>query len=96
MDTPQAKHEYWNDHIRAWRASGLSQIAYCDRHGLKLANLAYWLGKQRKANECLTLIPLPLGNGVSGLVLHGASGWRLELPAQTKPDWIADLLRQLP
>lgn len=44
-----SKQDTWNDHLRAWRGSGLSQIAYCDRHGLKVASLAYWLGKQRKA-----------------------------------------------
>lgn len=92
----RSKQDTWNQHIRAWRESGLSQTAYCNRHGLKLANLAYWLGKQRKADERLTLIPLPLGNGTSGPVLHGASGWHLELPAQATPDWIADLLRRLP
>jgi hypothetical protein len=95
MET-RSKQDTWNDHLRAWRASGLSQGAYCARHGLKVANLAYWLGKQRKAAARLTLVPLPLESGANGPILHGASGWRLELPAQAGPDWIADILRRLP
>lgn len=95
MDT-RSKQDTWNEHICAWRESGHSQAAYCEQHGLKAANLAYWLGKQRKAAAPLTLVPLPLDSGASGPVLHGAGGWRLELPAQVRPDWIADLLRRLP
>lgn len=39
---------------------------------------------------------LPRGSGVNGTVLHGATGWRLEFPSQTGPDWLAEFLRRLP
>jgi len=26
--------EYWQWHLDAWRQSGLTQVAYCARHGL--------------------------------------------------------------
>lgn len=96
MDGTQSKQDFWNEHIRAWRRSGLSQIEYCERQGLKVANLGYWLGKQRRQAEPLTLVPLPLQVLHAGPVLHGAAGWRLELPAGVEPAWLADLLTRLP
>lgn len=95
MDS-HTKQAYWTEHHRAWRASGLTQAAYCERHGLTVGNFAYWLGKQRKQAVPLTLVPIPLGAGAHSPVLLGATGWRLELPAQVSPDWLADLLRRLP
>lgn len=96
MDSWPTKQEFWNDHIRAWRRSGLTQGEYCTRHGLKAASLGYWLGKQRRqAEPPLTLVPLSLQAGHAGPVLHGRDGWRLELPAQIDTVWLADLLGRL-
>jgi hypothetical protein len=92
----RSKQDTWNQHIHAWRGSGLSQVAYCARHGLKAGTLAYWASKQRKEAGGLTLVPLSLESGAAGPILYGATGWRLELPVQASPDWIADLLRRLP
>jgi hypothetical protein len=39
----------WRRHLVAWRDSGLSQAAYCRRHGLSLACFGYWRGKLRSA-----------------------------------------------
>jgi hypothetical protein len=95
MDAKHTKQTHWNEHILAWRASGLSQVAYCTRHGLKLTTFAYWLGKARRQATALTLVPLQLGPAVNGPVLSGA-GWRLELPGEVSPAWLAELLRRLP
>ncbi len=32
----------WADHIQSQRASGVSQQAYCTRHGLKAHQFSYW------------------------------------------------------
>lgn len=32
----------WADHIQSQRTSGLSQQAYCTRHGLKAHQFSYW------------------------------------------------------
>jgi hypothetical protein len=34
--------EFWNRHVRAWRASGLSQASYSRRHHLSRGTLGYW------------------------------------------------------
>ena len=75
--------------------SGLTQREYCNRHGLKVASLGYWKAKQGHQAEPLTLVPLSLQAGHAGPVLHGRSGWRLELPAPTDAAWLADLLGRL-
>jgi len=41
MDTRGTQQAFWNDHIRAWRESGLAQGDYCARHGLKVGSLGY-------------------------------------------------------
>ncbi len=35
----------WAEHLDAWRASGLSQNAYCRQHGLRPNRLSYWKRK---------------------------------------------------
>jgi len=39
------KRAYWAAHVRAWRASGLSQTEYCRREGLNRNLLSQWKGK---------------------------------------------------
>ena len=59
------KAAYWTEHVTAWRKSGLSQGAYCRRHGLSQSSLSYWrkrLGAtdDREAAPCVTIVPVPL------------------------------------
>ena len=61
-----ARHAFWLEHVRAWRASGLVRAAYAERHGLKLPTLHQWIArlrhifqKQGKAPCKLHLIPSP-------------------------------------
>ena len=39
------KHEQWQQHIKDWKASGLSQTAWCKQHDLKPEQLSYWYRK---------------------------------------------------
>jgi len=41
--------EFWMRHVKAWRASGLTQRQYCRRHGLVKGTLAYWASKLNKS-----------------------------------------------
>jgi len=93
--------EFWQGHLEGWRKSGLTQVAYCVRHGLGIKSFHRWRRKEREAAQTaklpLTLIPLRLGAPatVSAVRLHSPGGWRIELPADAAA-WLADLLRQLP
>ena len=34
--------EFWAQHVKGWRASGLTQEKYCRRHRLLKGTLGYW------------------------------------------------------
>jgi len=44
-----AGHSSWLEHVRAWRASGLSRAAYCERHGLNPRAFHQWVARARHA-----------------------------------------------
>ena len=93
--------EFWQQHLEAWKRSGLTQVAYCASHGLRIKSFGRWRSKTREAvpagNSLLTLIPISVAAPVSGGVvqIHSPGGWRIELPA-VGATLLADLLRQLP
>jgi hypothetical protein len=51
--TPTQAHRRpaWLEHVRSWRASGLSCIAYCDRHDLDLRTFHHWLARARASRR---------------------------------------------
>lgn len=48
--TKQEVKQQWKDRIAAYRASGLSQAAWCKENNVSLRQLSYWL-KKEGANE---------------------------------------------
>ena len=93
--------EFWQQHLEAWQRSGLTQVAYCASHGLRIKSFGRWRTKTREtlqaSNSLLTLIPISVATPLSlGVVqIHSPGGWRVELPAVSTA-MLADLLRQLP
>ena len=90
------------EHINAWRASGLTQAAYCREHQLKETTFNGWIlrGVALPETSSLTTVPViiqpktPSGSTVPILVQHGA-GWQLALPADVQINWLAQLLNAL-
>jgi hypothetical protein len=39
------------EHISRHKASGKTQVAYCEEHGIKKATFAYWLKRQKEARS---------------------------------------------
>lgn len=93
--------EFWQQHLQGWNESGLTQVAYCARHGLRIKSFSRWRSKTREAaqsgNSLLTLVPISLAAQETGgaVQLHSPGGWRIELASGGAP-WLADFLRQLP
>jgi hypothetical protein len=70
MMKDEAKWAYWGQHIKAWRVSGLSRHAYCEREGLKATTFDYWRPlivtdhadvetvKQAVSGNDITLVPV--------------------------------------
>ena len=53
------------------------------------------------ADERITLVPVkiidpPRESTLEVLTLKSPSGWQVQLPAQTDPNWLINVLRQLP
>lgn len=95
--------EFWKRHVEAWSRSGLTQAAYCSKHGLTRKSFYRWRGIAKKAKSAtasapsLTLVPVNVAPTLidGGVQLRSPGGWKVELPTGDAA-WLADLLRQLP
>ncbi len=52
MARPVYKQGFWKEHSAAWKASGLTQQAYCDQQGISYQNFLY-------QHNRLTIKPAP-------------------------------------
>ena len=43
------RYPSWAQHVRSWRASGLSRTAFCERHSLDLRTFHHWVARSRPA-----------------------------------------------
>ena len=39
------RRDYWSRHVEAWRQSGQSRKAYCEKHGLSYWSMREWIRK---------------------------------------------------
>lgn len=46
--TTSEKSRFWQQHLDRWPTSGMTQVAYCQAHGLKLATFQYWRKRLRE------------------------------------------------
>jgi hypothetical protein len=44
---PTGRRPPWSEHVRAWRASGLSRRTYCERHRLEPSTFHRWVAHAR-------------------------------------------------
>lgn len=84
--TPQERQ--W--HVEQWRKSGLSQQAYCARHGLAHSSFKNWM-RPTKADAVRTLVPVEVESPRdTDWIIEAAGGLRIAVPAHTDT---ASLLR---
>ena len=76
--TPAEKREFWEEQIRFWQESGLSQSEYCKRHGIRSSQWFYWRRRCRYTETNLPLISLKLPS-INGSV-QGAAMLRVITP----------------
>lgn len=84
------KAQIWGERMKAWEQSGLSQVAFCEEHGLKHATFMYWRKRlSRPVTETRGLRLVPIGNEAtiptasaetSGITLE-VNGVRIEVGA---------------
>jgi len=92
---------FWNRHIEGWRASGLSQRAYCEREAISVSTLQWRLRKSRAVQRPITPSFVPVEVAVperacpDPIEVVLLSGRRLRLTAPRSETELARLVRLL-
>jgi hypothetical protein len=73
----QQRRKFWEDHLRAWRESGLTQAGYCRKHGLSDKSFLYWKKRLAGARLSVSLVEVPAFQATP--VLPGCRPLRLML-----------------
>jgi hypothetical protein len=101
--TSQDRQQFWQQHIGAWQASGLSGAAFCKQRDLNYAQFNYW----RKKFRATEAVEKPAGFAQvrqladspshfnDGLSIHLPSGISFSRVNAGNLDVILALLRQL-
>jgi hypothetical protein len=53
----ETRREEWEERLRGWKDSGLSQKAFCEREGISFAGFRYWLVRA-KILENRVVVPI--------------------------------------
>lgn len=95
----------WRRWLVRYERSGLSQKAFCARHGLALSTLTYWRRREKarvtEHSASFVEVQQATGSAVSRptidtvVLIELPGGVRLELSQATDPRWLAGLLREL-
>lgn len=91
----------WAEHVAAWKASGLTEAAYCRQHGLAEKSLGRWQGRQRdklgkhaSASGALTLVQANIVRPemAQSARIIAPQGWQLEFGALPPSAWVRKLV----
>jgi transposase len=104
-DSSPTKREQWQQNVAKWRASGMTQTAYCRQHHLSRYQLVYWkrlLVQGAKIKARFVAIPdrgaevnLLQQETIRPLSLVIGNRYRLEIPAGTDRDSLRTILEVL-
>lgn len=92
----------WRSRVRAFERSGLTQVAWCRRHGVPMSSFGRWRARFRKEAEIAqtsALVPIvvrepdPGSTGCSLIVTVGSL--RLVANGQLDSNWLVRVLRGL-
>jgi hypothetical protein len=62
QDLVTEKRRYWRQHLEAWQASGLTQVAYCRQSGLSRFQFQYWKRRFQESVSLPALIEVPFAS----------------------------------
>jgi hypothetical protein len=95
------KKVYWQQQIRNWKSSGLSQKQFCQRNSLALSTFTYWKRRiERPEAEKIKFYPLSISPRVtpptdSGLLLRIGHKFAIELKEEFSPTTLKKLISAL-
>ena len=90
--------------LARYERSGLSQKAFCLRHGVALSTLQYWRRRARDTDQEPTpsFVEIPQVTGIAGVrsveaavFIELPGGVRFEVPTGTDAQWLSGLLRAM-
>jgi uncharacterized lipoprotein len=99
--TRSEKRKFWEEQIRFWQESGLSQREYCKRHGIRQSQWFYWKRRCHDSDTGLTLVPLQIPsqnkrNHFAPVVrVITPNGFTIELDADAPLSALPDLIREV-
>lgn len=90
----------WAHHIEQFRASGMTRVAYCHEHGLKVHQLGYYIGRANRSKHQdkkgtfarVAIAGLTPARWAGGARLCFGNGVSLEVEASPDPIWIAQVI----
>jgi hypothetical protein len=97
--SPQEKAQFWKNHIKACKDSGLSQTEYCHQNNLKPHRFWYWRKRFKKiAKKEVRFVPLniPMTDSTqSKTSIITPNGYRIELAAGFDPVAVGQLIHNI-
>lgn len=97
----QSKRDYWRKVCEDWSKSGETQLAYCQRLGIKMNTFTYWRAKfsdkkkSKKTFVKVTPLALPSGEQENPIIIQLLSGVKIILPAKIGKDQLSNILEML-
>lgn len=100
------RREFWQKHVRLWRASGMTQADYCRTHGLKNHRLTYYKLQDDKHSSATApshgakvsraeklFLPIKMPSPVGGSIrVTLENGVTMEFENNSDPVWIGKIL----
>jgi hypothetical protein len=56
----EERDRLWEQHLRDWKSSGLSQAEYCRRNKVNPKSFLYWKRREKAAGEPVCLVEVPV------------------------------------
>jgi hypothetical protein len=103
LDTlsPQERTQFWEEHIRAWQGTDISQAAYCRKNGLIRHRFGYWKKRLDPPQpKDISFVPLALppnrmGSASRLISVVTPNGYTLELGSGFDPILIGQLMHAI-
>ena len=55
----EARRAYWIRQVEEWKKSGLGQVEYCKKTGVKYERLKWWICRDKKIGQFLSVRVIP-------------------------------------
>lgn len=95
----KVKHDFWKEHIREWKESGLSQAGYCRKQKISLKCFVYWKRKLTRTELSTSMVEVPRFKAAQvfsqsrPLCLRIGDRYSIEIDRGFDPETLGKLLR---